>query len=660
VISGVAHAQSTINWNTVDQEIDGFGASSAWNPTLTSAQADMFFSVTNGIGLSLLRNRIAPDGTTEELVPMQEAQARGATVWSTPWSPPAAYKSNDSVINGGSLLTADYADYANQLATYVVNMKNAGVNIYAVSIQNEPDVAIPYESCLWTAQNFHDFIPYLHAALAAQGVASTKILLAEESTWSFDLTTTATSDPTTEAMIGILAAHGYDSSAYPVSTGSGQHLWETEVSNFAPYDGSINDALGWAVTIHNFLTVAQVNAWNYWWLISANPDNEGLTDQSGNPAKRMYALGNFSKFVRPGYYRIGAISDPNLSVSAYRDPVAGNFAIVAINTNTTAVSTTFNFNGVNPTAVTPWITSASLSLVAQTPIAISGTSFAYTMPAQSIVSFVGQFTGLSSPIGLTICAGNGETTLNWISETDATSYNVMRSFTQNGTYVTIGNTTSTNFTDTKVVNGTTYYYEVSAVNGTNQSVSTAPVSATPEIPPYPTAAVSSITHGSAGTFNLPLALTGNPTIECRRGSTIGNYSLVLTFSQPVTSLTATLGLQAGQSGSVVGTAQTPIIVNGANGSTVTVNLTGVGDAQHLNLQLSNIQPGNGTASVPINILWGDVNGAGVVDGGDYLATRSKLNSTLNSTNFQYDVGCFGFVNGGDALLVRSLLNTYLP
>jgi hypothetical protein len=178
--------------------------------------------------------------------------------------------------------------------------------------------------------------------------------------------------------------------------------------------------------------------------------------------------------------------------------------------------------------------------------------------------------------------------------------------------------------------------------------------------PALTGAVSRQVHGVAGPFDLHLALTGTPTEECRWGSTKGNYSLILTFSEPVTSLTATLGLQAGQSGAVVGTAQTPVIVNGTNGSTVTVDLTGVGDAQRLNLQLSSIQPGNGTASVPINILWGDANGVGVVNGGDYLATRSKLNSTLNSTNFQYDAGCFGFVSGGDALLVRSLLNTYLP
>ena len=65
----------------------------------------------------------------------------------------------------------------------------------------------------------------------------------------------------------------------------------------------------WAWRIHLFLTAAQANAWHYWWLISSsgNTDNEGLTDNHrGNPAKRMYALGQWSRFVRPGYYRIDA------------------------------------------------------------------------------------------------------------------------------------------------------------------------------------------------------------------------------------------------------------------------------------------------------------------------------------------------------------------
>src|SRR3954465_15984763 len=50
------------------QRIDGFGASSAWTAAnISDALADQFFSADTGIGLSLLRVQIKPDGTTAEL-----------------------------------------------------------------------------------------------------------------------------------------------------------------------------------------------------------------------------------------------------------------------------------------------------------------------------------------------------------------------------------------------------------------------------------------------------------------------------------------------------------------------------------------------------------------------------------------------------------------
>lgn len=84
----------------VYQRISGFGASTAWGSTMSAADADLLFSTTKGAGLSLHRIRIAPDGTTTETAIAQMAQARGATVWATPWSPAAADKSNDNVVGG--------------------------------------------------------------------------------------------------------------------------------------------------------------------------------------------------------------------------------------------------------------------------------------------------------------------------------------------------------------------------------------------------------------------------------------------------------------------------------------------------------------------------------------------------------------------------------
>ena len=148
----------------------------------------------------------------------------------------------------------------------------------------------------------------------------------------------------------------------------------------------------WAWRIHLFMTAAQANAWHYWWLVplSRNTNNTALTDRYGNPAKRMYVVGQWSKFVRPGYYRIDA-SGGKAFISAYHDTNSGNFVIVAVNTRSTALSHSFtlaNFPAVS--SVTPWITSSTMSLSNQAPISVSDSSFTYSLPSLSVVTFVGR------------------------------------------------------------------------------------------------------------------------------------------------------------------------------------------------------------------------------------------------------------------------------
>jgi O-glycosyl hydrolase len=415
----------TVDWNNVHQRIDGFGASSAFTGfTWTTSMADMFFSTNNGtalskngtnfsftgIGLSLLRNQVQPPATPSgiafangnEIALMQNAQARGALVWSAPWTPPNFAKSS-GIANGGSYLgsggNATNLFYASELAGYVANTeKTYGVNVYALSIQNEPDVSTTYASCLWSAQQFHDFVTNLYPAMVSSNVASTRIMLPEDEHWATTYYTTAMNDPNVAADVGIIADHNYDgpnfqtgSTTPPAALNSyGKSLWETEVSTGDTPNGSISNAVYWAQRIHLFLTVAQANAWHYWWLINLNTDNEGLADNNYVPTKRMYTMGQFSRFVRPGYYRINASNTGTALISAYMYPNSGDFAIVAINTNaSTAISQTFNLNN-SPgtvTSVTPWITSATMSLSNQPSVAVSGSSFTYTLPALSVVTF---------------------------------------------------------------------------------------------------------------------------------------------------------------------------------------------------------------------------------------------------------------------------------
>jgi glucuronoarabinoxylan endo-1,4-beta-xylanase len=380
-------------WSDVHQRIRGFGAASAWTaPDLSDQQADTFFSADAGIGLSLVRLRIAPDGTTGETATALKAQARGAAVWATPWSPPGEWKSNGSVNDGGSLLPEHYQDWAASLAAFAVSMQSQGVQLLAVSAQNEPNWSAPYESCVWAPADLATFVTsYLTPALQAAG-SDAGVVAPETINWA---TLTGYADPILASDGGVLAiaTHSYGGSpfAYPGVSEAGAEFWETEVSDpVATADPGMDSALRIAIMMHAALTVAEVNVWQYWWLLPVSDVNSALV-LSGSLSRRGYAMGNFSRWVRPGWVRIGAQPDSPQSgvyVTAYRDPTATQLVIVAINENSAAAPQTFTLSGVPVVAVTPWVTDDNVALQASAPVPALG-SFSYDLGPRSITTFVG-------------------------------------------------------------------------------------------------------------------------------------------------------------------------------------------------------------------------------------------------------------------------------
>lgn len=455
-----------VNWTNVYQRIDGFGASSAWIGTWNQSQANILFSTNNGmlftnnlgavttnngIALSLLRNHIvycnntsaSSIPTTAEISIMQMAQALGARVWSTPWTPAAGFKGTNDIydtntatqngIAGGTFLgkgnNITNLNYASQLANYVLSMKNNyGINLYGISIQNEPNVDVTsYEACQWTNSQIHDFVTNLYIALAAKGVGSTKIIMPEDEHWETNLLVNAMTDPAVSPDVGVVACHNYDANSItpmPTFTNPNAATWETEVyNNSDTLDSSITNGLYWAGRIHLFMTAANVNAWHYWWTMPYG--GVGLTDTNGSPTKRMFVLGQFSRFVRPNFYRVGVTNAAALQISAYKDTNSLSYAIVAVNSATSNVVETFVLtNFPSAASVTPWITSGSLSLAPQTAVAVTNLSFTYSLPAMSVVTFAGvatnQFAPTLAPIpNLTNNAGVTMNVTNLASDVDA-------------------------------------------------------------------------------------------------------------------------------------------------------------------------------------------------------------------------------------------------
>jgi len=342
--------------------MDGFGASDAWHGPLTSAQADLYFSPTAGIGLSLLRMGISPEGGTfSNWNNAKLAIARGARVWAAPWSPPANLKTTAD-LNSGSLRTDAYATWAGTLAAFVSNFNaNVGTPLYAISAQNEPDFDTKnaYDMCLYDFPQMASFVDQLGGAIAALKLASPpKIIAPEAASWGnlWKYSAAIDADPVAHASVGIFASHQYGGvSSYQAL---GAPLWETEQSSFEAFDPSLVHALKVGAWINEAITSGNASAWHYWWLNGINDDNEGLTGRKGDfqLTKRLYALGNYARFVRPGWVRIGVGGNAaGALVTAFKNPASGDFAIVVVNAGS-AATRTFSIAGADGSAVSAYVT----------------------------------------------------------------------------------------------------------------------------------------------------------------------------------------------------------------------------------------------------------------------------------------------------------------
>ena len=155
-------------------------------------------------------------------------------------------------------------------------------------------------------------------------------------------------------------------------------------------------------------------------------------------------------------------------------------------------------------------------------------------------------------------------------------------------------------------------------------------------------AVSRKTHGSAGTFDIDL-LPPASGIECRSGGANGDHQVVVTFASAVTVGGASISSGTGSVGSFT-----------VNGSQVTVNLTGVANAQTITISLDNVSDGTnmGCAAIPMSLLLADANANGSINSADVAQTKSRVGQTVDASNFRSDVNA----NGGSDYFETGVTN----
>ncbi len=375
---------STVYIDSLQQYIRGFGAANIlpWRPDMTAAQVQKAFGAGEGqLGFTILRLRIPyTDNISEfsaQVSTAMLAQSLGATVFASPWTPPPALKSSNNIV-GGTLNDSSYAAYAAHLKAFADYMASNGAPLYAVSLQNEPDATVTYESCSWNAVQFRSFMKNNAASIG------TRIMMPESQNFVHALSDSTLNDSSAAANVSIIAGHIYGGglAPYPLAVSKGKEVWMTE---HLVLDTVWTAVLATGKEIHDCMQ-AGMNAYVWWYIVRYY----GPIGEDGNVTKRGYVMSQYARFVRPGYHKIKCSASPqrNVWVTSYRDSSSSKVVIVALNTGTSAVQQAFSLTSGSMTSFSPYTTSQTRNCEKGTDISVTNGSFTATLEPSSVVTFV--------------------------------------------------------------------------------------------------------------------------------------------------------------------------------------------------------------------------------------------------------------------------------
>ncbi|WP_327695901.1 glycoside hydrolase family 30 beta sandwich domain-containing protein [Streptomyces sp. NBC_00459] len=375
------------------QTIRGFGGMThtAWIGDLTAAQRDTAFGTGEGrLGFSVLRMPVPENQAdwSRDLATAKRATELGATVIASPWNPPASMV--ETFVRGTQtdarrLRYTMYGAYAQHLNDFTTFMRNNGVNLYGISVQNEPDYAQD-----WTWWTPAEVVRFLRENAGSIG---TRVIAPESFQYRKNISDPILDDSTALANVDIIGAHLYGTALadfpYPrfKAKGAGKELWMTEV--YHPNSSDSADlwpqALDVGEHIHHAMVDAEFQAY-IWWYIRRS---YGPMREDGRISKRGACMAHFARFVRPGHVRVEATANPvsNVYVSAYLGGTS-TVVVVAVNKGTSAVSQQFTLKNSTTSGVSSWLTDASRTVAPQGTTGVSNGSFTVTLPARSVMTFV--------------------------------------------------------------------------------------------------------------------------------------------------------------------------------------------------------------------------------------------------------------------------------
>ncbi|RFA12836.1 hypothetical protein B7R22_14385 [Subtercola boreus] len=398
---------------------------------------DLLFSPSSGIGLNILRvelgagqtypngNTPVPDFTIEPNAPAspagapsyvwdhsadgqvqiaKDARARGvSSIYADAWSAPAFMKSNGAVYGGTlcgftSCASGDWRQaYANYLTKYVQDYAAEGVTLDYLSPFNEPQDAPNWQSMTASSSQLASFVDTLGPTLSSAGL-STKIASSDvaDAGSAESYQQAIESDATAAARQSVASFHSYGGTpaAVPAAALAGKPSWQSEFTcvgdtwNIAYSTGSC-DGQYWAQTIYTAMNngVGAYLGWTGAWSHSDNEDLIRITGSSSyEVSARLWAMGNYSRYVHKGAVRVEAASSSSSVLSTAYKNTDGSYAVVVTNTSSSPQALTLS--GLNGGTVTPVVTNDTDHLAAKPAVAVSSSGLSITAPGSSTITYL--------------------------------------------------------------------------------------------------------------------------------------------------------------------------------------------------------------------------------------------------------------------------------
>jgi len=277
----------------------------------------------------------------------------------SPWTPPVWMKTNGKS-KGGSLKPEFYDAYALYFVKYIQGMKDEGIRIDAITIQNEPLHPGNNPSLFMPANEQADFIKKSLGPAFEKADIDTKIIIYDHNPNRVDYPIQVLNDPDARRYVDGTAFHMYEGKVEAISEVQKAHpdknLYFTEQWVGAP--GNFPNDLKWHVRT---LIIGATRNWCrnvIEWNLAADPKQDPHTDGGcteclgaitidGNSVTRnpaYYIIAHASKFVNPGSVRMKSNIPENLPNVAFKTK-EGKIVLIVLNDSESAQSFKINYNG---------------------------------------------------------------------------------------------------------------------------------------------------------------------------------------------------------------------------------------------------------------------------------------------------------------------------